>query len=185
MVLCGFESHLPYFGNERLSAMSNVSVNLMIKRHMPSVLAIEGLSFEYPWKEEDFIRTLRQRECIGMAALYGDEFVGYMVYEIGKYRIELLNMAVHPNFRRMFAGSTMIERLVTRLGLRRNRIEVCVRESNLTALNFFKSLGFMATGIVKGKYQETDEDAIAMQYVAKPQEWSYPPSPINPDARVK
>jgi len=43
-----------------------VHIRWMIRRDMPEVLDIESGSFEFPWSEEDFIRCLRQRNCIGM-----------------------------------------------------------------------------------------------------------------------
>jgi ribosomal-protein-alanine N-acetyltransferase len=43
-----------------------VYIGYMIRRDMPQVLAIEAASFEFPWAEEDFIRVLRQRNCLGM-----------------------------------------------------------------------------------------------------------------------
>lgn len=166
--------------------MSNVDVKWMVRPHMPSVLAIEGLSFEFPWKEEDFIRALSQRDCIGMSAMLGDQVVGFMIFGIFRNRIELQSIAVHPNFRRMFVGSAMIDKLASRLDpQRRNRIELFVRETNIVALNFFKSLGFLATGLVQDKYEETNEDAIVMRYVAKLVERSYQSVPANQDARVK
>ena len=35
-----------------------------------------GNSFEFPWSEEDFIRCLRQRNCIGMVAEHDEQVVG-------------------------------------------------------------------------------------------------------------
>jgi len=52
------------------SATKEVCVHIrwMIRRDMPEVLEIEDRSFEFSWSEEDFIRCLRQRNCIGMVA---------------------------------------------------------------------------------------------------------------------
>ena len=71
-----------------------VHIRWMIRRDMPEVLAIEGESFEFPWLEEDFIRCLRQRNCIGMVAEHEDRVVGFMIYELHKTRIHVLNFAV-------------------------------------------------------------------------------------------
>ena len=57
-----------------------VHIRWMIRRDMPAVLEIEGASFEFPWSEEEFIRCLRQRNCIGMVACRNDEVVGFMIY---------------------------------------------------------------------------------------------------------
>ena len=77
-----------------------VHIRWMIRRDMPEVLGIEEASFEFPWLEEDFIRCLRQRNCIGMVAEYDDGVVGFMIYELNKSRIQVLNFAVHPDHRR-------------------------------------------------------------------------------------
>ena len=45
-----------------------VHIRWMIRRDMVDVLDIESAAFEFPWSEEDFIRCLRQRNCIGMIA---------------------------------------------------------------------------------------------------------------------
>ena len=71
-----------------------VHIRWMIRRDMPEVLAIEGESFEFPWLEDDFIRCLRQRNCIGMVAEHEDRVVGFMIYELHKTRIHVLNFAV-------------------------------------------------------------------------------------------
>jgi len=45
-----------------------VHIRWMIRRDMPEILEIERQSFEFPWCEEDFVRCLRQRNCIGRRA---------------------------------------------------------------------------------------------------------------------
>ena len=57
-------------------AQTRVHIRWMIRRDMPEVLAIEHASFEYPWCEEEFLRVLRQRNCIGMVAEHGERIVG-------------------------------------------------------------------------------------------------------------
>lgn len=71
-------------------------IRWMIRRDMPEVLAIEAASFEFPWLEDDFIRCLRQRNCIGMVAEHDDRVVGFMIYELNKSRIQVLNFATAP-----------------------------------------------------------------------------------------
>ena len=72
-----------------------VHIRWMIRRDMPEVLAIEEQCFEFPWSEEDFIRCLRQRNCIGMVAEHSERVVGFMIYELHKNRLHILNFAVH------------------------------------------------------------------------------------------
>ena len=122
-----------------------VHVRWMIRRDMPEVLAIERRSFEFPWVDEDFIRCLRQRNCIGMAAEHEDRVVGFMIYELLKTRIHVLNFAVDRHYQRRGVGSQMLAKLVAKLSpQRRNRIVLEVRETNLAAQLFFRENGFRA-----------------------------------------
>src|SRR5205085_3641644 len=90
-----------------------VHIRWMIRRDMPEVLQTEQESFEYAWTEEDFLRCLRQRNCIGMVAEQGEKVVGFMIYELHKQKLHILNFAVHPTFRRMRIGSQMTAKLVS------------------------------------------------------------------------
>ncbi len=142
-----------------------VHIRWMIRRDMPDVLAIERKSFEFPWSEEDFIRCLRQRNCIGMVAEVDDQVVGFMIYELHKSRLHILNFAVHPDFRQRHVGAQMVEKLVGKLSSqRRNRILLEVRETNLAAQVFFRSNGFRAISVLREFYEDTPEDAYLMEY---------------------
>lgn len=146
-------------------AQTRVHIRWMIRRDMPEVLAIEHASFEYPWCEEEFLRVLRQRNCIGMVAEYGERIVGFMIYELHRNKIHVLDFAVHPEFRRRGVGRQMIHKLVGKLsGQRRNRIALYVRESNLAAQLFYRVSGFRATEVIREHYLDTGEDAYLMQY---------------------
>jgi ribosomal-protein-alanine N-acetyltransferase len=141
-----------------------VHIRWMIRRDMPEVQAIEAESFEYPWSEEDFIRCLRQRNCIGMVAEYEDHVVGFMIYELHKAKIHVLNFAVDPAFRRRGVGSQMVAKLIAKLSSqRRSRVMLEVRETNLPQV-FFRSNGFRAISVMRNFYDDTPEDAYAMQF---------------------
>lgn len=140
-------------------------IRWMIRRDMPEVLAIEAASFEFPWLEEDFIRCLRQRNCIGMVAEHDDRVVGFMIYELNKSRIQVLNFAAAPDVRRRGVGSQMVRKLIGKLSAqRRTRILLEVRETNLAAQLFFRNNGFRAISVLRDYYEDTPEDAYLMQY---------------------
>lgn len=142
-----------------------VHIRWMIRRDMPEVLAIENASFEFPWLEGDFIRSLRQRNCIGMVAEYEDQVVGSMIYGLHKARIHVLNFAVAPEYRRSGVGSQMLAKLIAKLSSqRRSRILLEVRETNLAAQLFFRENGFRAVSVLRSYYADTPEDAYIMQY---------------------
>jgi ribosomal-protein-alanine N-acetyltransferase len=148
-----------------LNQASKVHIRWMIRRDMPEALAIETDSFEFPWCENDFLRCLRQRNCIGMVAEHDDRVVGFMIYELHKSRLHILNFAVSSCFRRSGVGRQMVTKLIGKLSTqRRNRILLEIRETNLAAQLFFRSCGFRAVSVLRDFYEDTPEDAYLMQY---------------------
>jgi ribosomal-protein-alanine N-acetyltransferase len=144
---------------------TRVHIRWMIRRDMPEVLQAEEQSFEHSWTEEDFLRCLRQRNCIGMVAEQGERVVGFMIYELHKARLHILNFAVHPRFRRAGIGAQMVSKLIGKLSShRRTRITLEVRETNLPAQLFFKAQSFRGTRVLRNFYEDSGEDAYLMAY---------------------
>lgn len=158
-----------------MKLLLNVHIRWLLRRDMPEVLAIEKASFEFQWSEEDFIRCLRQRNCIGMVAEIAppgrrpgiDEhgpIAGFFIYELHRNRLHVLNFAVHPDYRRKGVGRAMVNKLVSKLSPdRRTRIMLEVRETNLQAQFFFKEMGFKAISLLRDFYEDSPEDAYLMQ----------------------
>lgn len=135
-------------------------IRWMIRRDMAEVLDIERSAFEFPWFEEEFIRCLRQRNCIGMVAEHAERVVGFTIYELHKTRLHILNFAVAADCRRRGVGLQMIDKLISKLSSqRRTRISLEVRETNLAAQVFFRAAGFKATTVLHQPYKESPEDA--------------------------
>ena len=159
-----------------------VHIRWMIRRDMTEVLDIESHSFEFPWSEEDFIRCLRQRNCIGMVAEFDEKVVGFMIYELHKDQLHVLNFSVRPDVRRRGIGMQMVNKLIGKLSQqRRNRIVLEIRETNLAAQMFFKNLNFRAVSLLRDYYDDTVEDAYVMQYRYK----SENAAPLEPVNRIK
>ena len=166
-------------------AQLRVHIRWMIRRDMPEVLAIEHASFDSPWCEEEFLRVLRQRNCIGMVAEQGERVVGFMIYELHKTRLQVLNFAVAPDLRRSGVGRQMVAKLVGKLsGHRRNRIVMVCRETALEAQLFYRVLGFRATEVLREHFEDTGEDGYTMQYFHDEALCdSLAPAPVNRIAR--
>jgi len=140
-------------------------IRWMLRCDMPEVLTIEAESFEFPWTDDDFMRSLRQRNCIGMVAEDDNQVVGFVIYELCKSHIHILNLSVAPQFCRHSIGTQMIRKLTDKLSpQRRRRIILEVRETNLPAQLFFKKNGFKAISVLHNYYPDTPEDAYIMQY---------------------
>jgi ribosomal-protein-alanine N-acetyltransferase len=100
-----------------------------------------------------------------MVAEQGEKVVGFMIYELHKSKLHILNFAVNPNCRRQGVGAQMVSKLVSKLSShRRTRITLEVRETNLYAQLFFRAQGFKAVRVLRGYYEDSGEDAFLMQY---------------------
>jgi ribosomal-protein-alanine N-acetyltransferase len=142
-----------------------IHVRWMIRRDMAEVVGIEREAFEFPWSDEDFTRCLRQRNCIGMVAELADSVVAFMIYELHRSRLHMLNFAVLRSHRRLGIGTQMMDKLIGKLSPeRRARIVLEVRETNLAAQLFLRGLGFRAVSVLKDFYQDSTEDAYLMQF---------------------
>lgn len=144
-------------------------VRWMIRRDMPEVYGIENANFEHPWSEDDFIRCLRQRNCIGLVVEHNARVLGFTIYELHPKRIDILNLAVHAAWHRKGVGRKLIDKLLAKLRIRsdgtsRNCITLAVRESNLIACQFFRAMGFRAVAVLHDYFEDTDEDAILFEY---------------------
>ncbi|MEZ6049047.1 MAG: ribosomal protein S18-alanine N-acetyltransferase [Planctomycetaceae bacterium] len=149
----------------KISERLDVQIRWLIRRDMPEVLEIEQSSFDHSWTEEDFLCSLRQRHCIGMVVELNDEIIGYMIYELHKVSLRILNFAVAEPYRRHGIGVQMIQKLIDKLSQqRRSEIELTVRETNLSAQKFFHSQGFRAVNVMRSHYNDTEEDAYLMRY---------------------
>ncbi len=150
---------------EKEKEQARVHIRWMIRRDMPEVLQIEQQSFEFAWTEEDFLRCLRQRNCIGMVAEHGEKVVGFMIYELHKAKLHILNFAVHAAWRRLAVGSQTVQKLISKLSShRRTRISLEVRETNLAAQLFFRKQEFKAMRVLRAFYEDSGEDAFLMEY---------------------
>ena len=143
----------------------DVQIRWLIRRDMAEVLRIEQSSFGSAWNDEDFLCCLRQRNCIGMVAEHDHKILGFMIYELHKSRLHILNFAVAPECRKQGIGAQMVLRLVDKLSQqRRSEILMEIRESNLEAQLFFKKQGFKAVCVLRRHFDDTEEDAYIMQY---------------------
>lgn len=144
----------------------------MIKRDMEEVEQIEQLSFAVPWTSDDFISAMRRRNVVGQVMEVDQEIViGFVIYEIHKYTFRIVNIAVHPDDRRVGAGRRMVKKLIEKLDYsHRNLISAEVMETNLSAQLFFKSMGFWCEAITTEHYENSSDDCYHFIYRKKIQE---------------
>lgn len=143
-------------------------VRWLIRRDMDEVMAIEKQSFDHPWTEEEFMCCLRERNTIGAVIEDNTQIIGYMIYELHKGKLRLLNLAVKPIERRCGYGRQMIQRLIDKLEQqRRNTIETELGDRNLNGQLFLQSCGFKAVRVIRDAWN--GDDAYLFRYLLRGQ----------------
>jgi [ribosomal protein S18]-alanine N-acetyltransferase len=147
------------------NAYLHVGIRWLVQHDLPAVLAVDRACFEYAWTEQDFRRYLKLPNGVGMVAEVGRTIVGFMVFKVYHPRIALLNLAVDPRQRHRGIGGRMLGQLILKVsGYGHERITLAVRETHLGAQLFFRAQGFRATGVLRGYYEDSGEDAYRMVY---------------------
>jgi ribosomal-protein-alanine N-acetyltransferase len=128
------------------------------------MLEIENASFPiHPWDREIFLNYMRDFGDMFFVAKAGRRICGYVIIAKDATRAELASIAVDPAYRGLGIGHKMLQHTLSLL--RDGKIEtwwLTARVSNVTAINFYESLGFQRTRKVK-RYYENGEDGVRMQ----------------------
>lgn len=144
-----------------------VHIRCMIRKDWFRVLLIED-QYPHAWSEDAFKTMLANRNTIGMVAEIDDLVVGFMIYTLEQGLIEVENFAVDSERMRTGIGKAMMQRLIGKLNPERRRcINLVVRESNFGMQSFLKAIGFRASRVYRGYYDDTREDGYLFQYRVK------------------
>lgn len=142
--------------------ITKVNIRWMTPRDVDDVLQIEYGSFEDVWVADDFKKHLAKKPCVSMLAYransYGQQTVGYFVYQMDRTSFTLLKIAVHPDFRQQGIGRQMVDKLMSKLmGSYRVRASVVVRDRDVVSQKFFRSVGWKPEKVLK-RYFPPEED---------------------------
>ncbi len=128
------------------------------------VLAIEYEAFSDPYPVGVLLQ-LHERGAGFAVAEVGKHVVGYIIFWIRDGMGHIIAIAVNSNYRNMHVGSLLLEKTLKIFFLNNiNVIELEVRKSNISAINFYLKHGFVKVREEKSYYGD-GEDAIIMHYV--------------------
>jgi ribosomal-protein-alanine N-acetyltransferase len=143
--------------------MPKLIIRDMQENDIPAILKIEQVSFTTPWSEQDFLNEIYKKNILSKVAVFGVDIIGYICVNHLAYESHILDLAVHPDFRRQGVATILIEKATEELKKRGCAfIHLKVRVSNTGAQGFYEMLGFKVEGIRKKYYANPDEDALMM-----------------------
>ena len=131
---------------------------------MAQIAQIEKLCFSDPWSENSISSELNSRISFWFVALDGDSVAGYIGSQSVLDEADMMNVAVHPDYRRQGIGEKLVLALaqaLTEKGIRGLMLEV--RESNVPAIALYEKLGFRQVGLRKNYYRAPKENALIMR----------------------
>ena len=146
------------------SALAECELKAATLDDLDSILHIETASFAMPWPRSAFAQEIEQRSWSRViGAFAASKLVGFMIYWLVAQEMHLLNLAVHPNWRRRGIGRQLIEYLLADAAReQRNAILLEVRTSNHAALELYRRFGFEDLTVRPGYYADNGEDALVM-----------------------
>lgn len=139
-------------------------IDKMNVAHVPQIAQLERLCFSDPWSEKSIESELSCRLSLWLVALDGDKVVGYVGSQTVIDESDMMNIAVHPEYRRQGIAEAMIDALVNALREKGSRaLSLEVRASNDPAIALYKKIGFSQVGRRPNYYRNPREDALILR----------------------
>ena len=136
----------------------------MTAAHVPSVAELEKLCFSDPWSENSVASELKNPLSLWLVAIEEDRLAGYIGSQSVEAEADVMNVAVHPDFRRRGVAESLCMQLVTVLNERDvHSLTLEVRASNAPAIALYEKQGFALVGRRPNYYRHPREDALIMR----------------------
>lgn len=130
---------------------------------LDEVMAIERSAYRYPWSAGFFLQELQVACARSILAEADGKIMGYVLFWLLPGSIDVHNLAIAPDCRRLGLGRLLMRHVVAAAGVKSaTRVTLEVRLTNEPAKKLYASLGFIQTGLRKGYYSDDGEDALTM-----------------------
>ena len=128
---------------------------LVVKDDLDAVMRIENVSFDEPWRSNEFKNALKKPRIAGNIGLVDGVVRAYCIFGCDELEMTVLNIAVEQSYRRMGIGGLLVNAAMTS-DYGGSRAIAHVRETNLDAQLFFKAIGFRCVKIAKNYYRDVE-----------------------------
>ena len=132
--------------------------------HVAQVAQLETLCFADPWSENSVASELKNPLAFWLVAMEGDTLAGYVGSQSVMGESDMMNVAVHPDFRRQGIARRLIEDLVAALKEQNcHSLTLEVRASNAPAIALYEAMNFHEVGRRRNYYRNPKEDALILR----------------------
>ena len=135
---------------------------------LEEIMVIEQASYSFPWTEGMVLSELFDNPLSFATVVRAGEdqiLAAYVFMRVVLDELHILNVAVHPQWRRRGLGKELIGCVLsTALKIRVQRVILEVRASNQPAQALYQQFGFREVGSRRNYYCRPTENALLLQY---------------------
>ena len=141
-----------------------MTIEKMNAGQVGQIAALEKICFSDPWSENSIASELENKLAHWLVAQEGEMVAGYIGSQTVMGETDMMNVAVHPDFRRRGIAEALVKRLVEDLkAMESHCLTLEVRASNAPAIALYEKLGFSQIGRRKNYYRNPREDALILR----------------------
>ena len=139
-------------------------IEVMNSDHVAQIAALEKICFSDPWSQRSIASELDNGLAFWLVATEGEQVAGYIGSQTVMDETDMMNVAVHPDFRRQGIAQALVSTLVEKLREKGSHcLTLEVRASNTPASALYEKLGFLEIGRRKNYYRNPREDALILR----------------------
>ena len=137
----------------------------MTSDHVAQVAELERICFgTEAWSEKSVASELNNPLSFWLVAVDGERVAGYVGSQTVLDESDMMNVAVHPDYRKQGIATALIVGLVEELRKKGSRcLTLEVRASNENAISVYQKLQFQEVGRRKNYYRNPKEDALILR----------------------
>ena len=141
-----------------------IRLEKMTATHVSQVAELEKICFSDPWSEKSVATELTNPLSLWVVALDEEQVAGYVGSQSVEGEADMMNVAVHPNYRRRGIAGELVTHLIAQLAENNvHSLALEVRASNLPAISLYEKLGFTQVGRRPNYYRNPKEDALILK----------------------
>jgi ribosomal-protein-alanine N-acetyltransferase len=132
--------------------------------HVTQVAELEKCCFPDPWSERSIASELSNQLALWLVAEDNGVVAGYIGSQTVPDESDMMNVAVHPDYRRRGIAEALVNTLCDALKERGSvSLTLEVRASNEPAKALYEKLGFEQVGRRPNYYRNPKEDALILK----------------------